>query len=53
MLLYVLQPVAAEWEVEAMPTFIFLKDGKLVDKIVGADKDGLPALVEKHSVYTA
>ncbi|KAI5596838.1 hypothetical protein POPTR_002G030000v4 [Populus trichocarpa] len=48
-----LKPVAAEWEVEAMPTFIFLKDGKLVDKIVGADKDGLPALVEKHSVYTA
>lgn len=48
-----LKPVAAEWEVEAMPTFIFLKDGKLVDKIVGADKDGLPALVEKHSAYTA
>jgi thioredoxin 1 len=47
--LYILQAVAEEWNVEAMPTFIFLKDGKLVDKTVGADKDGLPTLVAKHA----
>ncbi|KAF9686776.1 hypothetical protein SADUNF_Sadunf02G0024900 [Salix dunnii] len=44
-----LKSVAAECEVEAMPTFIFMKDGKTVDKIVGADKDGLQAMVAKHS----
>lgn len=49
MLLYVFQSVAAECQVEAMPTFIFMKDGKTVDKIVGADKDGLQAMVAKHS----
>ncbi|KAG6776520.1 hypothetical protein POTOM_020033 [Populus tomentosa] len=44
-----LKTVAEEWNVDAMPTFIFLKDGKLVDKTVGADKDGLPTLVAKHA----
>lgn len=38
---FYLQGVAAEFEVEAMPTFIFWKEGKVVHKIVGADKDGL------------
>ncbi|GLJ26486.1 hypothetical protein SUGI_0511590 [Cryptomeria japonica] len=36
-----LQDVTAEWEVQAMPTFIFIKDGKAIDKIVGAKKDEL------------
>ncbi|KAJ6399527.1 hypothetical protein OIU77_020145 [Salix suchowensis] len=44
-----LKAVAEEWNVEAMPTFLFLKDGKIVDKTVGADKDGLPVLVAKHA----
>lgn len=44
-----LKSVAADCQVEAMPTFIFMKDGKTVDKIVGADKDGLQAMVAKHS----
>ncbi|MGV7428879.1 thioredoxin family protein, partial [Mycobacterium kansasii] len=30
-----LEPVSKEWSVEAMPTFIFLKEGNLVDKVVG------------------
>ena len=37
----ILQDVAQEWDVEAMPTFIFIKDGKAVDKVVGAKKDEL------------
>ncbi|CAK7346302.1 unnamed protein product [Dovyalis caffra] len=44
-----LKSVSEEWKVEAMPTFIFLKDGKEVDKIVGADKDGLPRMIAKHA----
>jgi thioredoxin 1 len=42
-----LQEIAAKWDVQAMPTFIFIKDKKLVHKIVGANKDEL----EKKSVF--
>ncbi|XP_020526655.1 thioredoxin-like protein CXXS1 isoform X2 [Amborella trichopoda] len=31
--------VAAKMEVKAMPTFMFLKDGMQVDKLVGANPD--------------
>ena len=48
-----LQSVAREWEVEAMPTFLFLKEGKIVDKIVGAKKDDLVQTVSKHSLTAA
>ncbi|XP_021908202.1 thioredoxin H1-like [Carica papaya] len=44
-----LQAVAAEWDVEAMPTFLFLKEGKIVEKIVGADKENLHQTIIKHS----
>ncbi|XP_014503531.1 thioredoxin H1 [Vigna radiata var. radiata] len=44
-----LSSVAKEWSIEAMPTFLFLKEGELVDKIVGADKDKLTQTVEKHA----
>ena len=47
------QSVAEEWYVEAMPTFLFLKEGKAVHRIVGADKDGLRAFVAKHAVVAA
>ncbi|OMO56954.1 Thioredoxin [Corchorus capsularis] len=43
-----LKEVAAEYSVEAMPTFLFLKDGKEVDKVVGAKKDELQNTVAKH-----
>ncbi|PKA48304.1 Thioredoxin H1 [Apostasia shenzhenica] len=43
-----LKSVAEEWKIEAMPTFIFLKDGVVVDKIVGADRDNLPKKIELH-----
>ncbi|PIN21690.1 Thioredoxin [Handroanthus impetiginosus] len=50
-----LKSVAEEYKVEAMPTFVFLKDGKEVDRIVGARKEELLATITKHasSVSTA
>jgi len=35
------QDVTAKWEVRAMPTFIFIQNGKQIDKIIGANKDEL------------
>lgn len=43
-----LKTVAEDWAVEAMPTFIFLKEGKIVDKVVGAKKDELVLKVTQH-----
>ncbi|KZV28855.1 Thioredoxin H-type [Dorcoceras hygrometricum] len=49
-----LAPVAKEFKVEAMPTFLFLKVGREVDRIVGARKEELMAKVNLHgSVTTA
>lgn len=31
------------YDVNAMPTFVFLKDGKVVKRVEGADLDGLQA----------
>lgn len=42
------QSVAMDWAVEAMPTFIFLKEGKILDTIVGAKKDELQQTIAKH-----
>ncbi|PWA90624.1 thioredoxin H-type 1 [Artemisia annua] len=43
-----LKSVAEEFKVEAMPTFVFLKNGKEVDRMVGANKDELPLKIDKH-----
>ncbi|KAK8663962.1 hypothetical protein V6N13_083767 [Hibiscus sabdariffa] len=43
-----LKDVAADWAVEAMPTFMFLREGKILDKVVGAKKDELQQTVLKH-----
>ncbi|KAI5589975.1 hypothetical protein POPTR_005G232650v4 [Populus trichocarpa] len=32
-----LKSVAQEWDVQAMPTFIFLKDGEIVEKFTGVN----------------
>ncbi|KAG8377850.1 hypothetical protein BUALT_Bualt08G0076400 [Buddleja alternifolia] len=45
--------VAEEYKVEAMPTFVFLKEGKVVEKLVGAKKEELQALITKHATVTA
>ncbi|GLT41122.1 hypothetical protein SLA2020_152080 [Shorea laevis] len=48
-----LRTVSEDMGVEAMPTFLFLKEGKEVDKIVGARKDDLQLKIEKHATATA
>lgn len=47
------QTVAEEWGIEAMPTFLFLKEGQLVDKVVGAKKDELQLNISKHATAAA
>ncbi|ESW11600.1 hypothetical protein PHAVU_008G044000 [Phaseolus vulgaris] len=43
-----LSDVAGEFQVQAMPTFVLLKKGKVIDKVVGAKKDELEKKIEKH-----
>ncbi|KAI7999565.1 Thioredoxin-like protein CXXS1 [Camellia lanceoleosa] len=49
--------VATKYEVKAMPTFLLLKDGAQVDKIVGANPDEIKkrieGLVQSTHVYVA
>eukprot|EP00088_Acartia_fossae_P058177 TRINITY_DN67_c0_g1_i1.p2 TRINITY_DN67_c0_g1~~TRINITY_DN67_c0_g1_i1.p2 ORF type:complete len:106 (-),score=46.97 TRINITY_DN67_c0_g1_i1:50-367(-) len=40
--------VAEEYGVQAMPTFILMKEGKKVADLTGADKDKLNELVNTH-----
>ncbi|KAK4796369.1 hypothetical protein SAY86_028695 [Trapa natans] len=47
-----LKTVAEDWAIEAMPTFMFLKEGKIVDKVVGARKDELQMTIAKHATAT-
>lgn len=49
----VLQSVAKEFEVEAMPTFVFMREGVILDKVVGAAKDEIHAKLEQHSAVVA
>ncbi|XP_019172272.1 PREDICTED: thioredoxin H1-like [Ipomoea nil] len=46
-----LPSVTADWGVEGMPTFMFLKEGKILDTVVGAKKD-LQQLLAKHMTNT-
>ncbi|XP_060194705.1 thioredoxin H-type 2 [Lycium barbarum] len=48
-----LKSVATDWAVEAMPTFMFIKEGKIVDKVVGAKKDELQQTIAKHISSTS
>merc|ERR1712190_150111 len=43
------EAVAAEYNISAMPTFVFIKDGKKIDELMGANADKLKELVSKHS----
>ncbi|GER41370.1 thioredoxin [Striga asiatica] len=40
--------VASEFEVQAMPTFVLLKRGKVVERVIGAKKDELQNKIIKH-----
>ncbi|XP_038892916.1 thioredoxin H1-like [Benincasa hispida] len=44
-----LNSVAEEFEVGAIPSYLFFKNGKLVDKFEGAKKDVLKSTVSKHA----
>ncbi|OWM80882.1 thioredoxin H1 [Punica granatum] len=48
-----LRSVAEDWAVEAMPTFMFLKEGKIIDKVVGARKEELQMKITTHATETA
>ncbi|XP_028213323.1 thioredoxin H-type-like isoform X1 [Glycine soja] len=43
-----LSGVAKEFKVEAMPTFVLWKEGKEVERVVGANKDELQNKIKKH-----
>ncbi|KAL0539442.1 hypothetical protein IC582_023654 [Cucumis melo] len=44
-----LNSVAKEFEVAALPSYHFLKNGRLVEKFEGAKKDVLKSTVSKHA----
>ncbi|XP_077211848.1 thioredoxin H2-like [Tasmannia lanceolata] len=46
-----LMEVAQEWGVEAMPTFVLVKKGKEVGRVVGAKKEDLKNKIEKYMIY--
>lgn len=48
-----LQSVAKEFKVEAMPTFVFMKEGEIVDRVVGAAKDEIHEKLMKHGGLVA
>ncbi|CAI9113704.1 OLC1v1014357C2 [Oldenlandia corymbosa var. corymbosa] len=41
--------VAVQWNISSVPTFYFIKDGKQVDKVVGADKNSLENKIAQYS----
>ncbi|KAI0425188.1 thioredoxin [Xylaria sp. FL1042] len=41
------RPLAAEFAVTSLPTFILFRDGSIVEKVKGADPQGLRSLIEK------
>lgn len=48
-LIVLLQDVTSEMEVRAMPTFMFIHNGKQIHKIVGANKEELEKKVEQYA----
>ncbi|KAM3405193.1 hypothetical protein ACQJBY_007967 [Aegilops geniculata] len=44
-----MKSIAEEFSVEAMPTFVFMKEGEVLDKVVGAAKEELSGKILTHS----
>ncbi|KAF8643431.1 hypothetical protein HU200_066861 [Digitaria exilis] len=44
-----MKEIAAEYQIEAMPTFHFIKEGEKIDSIIGTKKNELEAKVRKHA----
>lgn len=40
--------VASRWNVSSVPAFFFIKDGKEVDRVVGADKNSLEKKIAQY-----
>jgi thiol-disulfide isomerase/thioredoxin len=38
---------AAKYQVRAMPTFLFIKRGEVIDKLMGANPDALQSMLEE------
>ncbi|OIV89592.1 hypothetical protein TanjilG_17590 [Lupinus angustifolius] len=45
-----LMEVAQAFQVQALPTFIVLKKGKVVEKVMGPKREDLQKLIEKHRI---
>lgn len=41
--------VAARWNISSVPTIFFIKNGKEVDKVIGADKNALEKKICQHA----
>uniref|UniRef100_A0A0D9WWB2 Thioredoxin domain-containing protein n=1 Tax=Leersia perrieri TaxID=77586 RepID=A0A0D9WWB2_9ORYZ len=41
--------VAEDWSIESMPTFVFMKEGAVIDKVIGAKKDELHSTILKYA----
>ena len=42
------EDAAQEYNITAMPTFVFIKDGKKIDDLMGANSEKLKALINQH-----
>lgn len=40
---------AARWNISSVPSFFFVKNGKEVDKLIGADKASLERKIAQHA----
>ncbi|KAH7437215.1 hypothetical protein KP509_05G060900 [Ceratopteris richardii] len=43
-----MQDITAQWNVQAMPTFIIIKDSKELERVVGANKEELEKRLKFH-----
>ena len=43
--------VSQEVGVQAMPTFLLIKRGEIVDKVTGAKREEVQNKIEKHMAY--
>ncbi|KAE9595572.1 putative monodehydroascorbate reductase (NADH) [Lupinus albus] len=41
--------VSQAFQVQALPTFILIKRGKVVDRVIGVRKEELQRMIEKHT----
>lgn len=43
-----MQGVASKLEVKAMPTFVLMKDGQVLNKIVGANPEEIKKMIDAY-----